>query len=60
MLKKIDDAYVIVDTLAQAVTELDDNSGLSGLVDRVCERLQMPMLKANPLFERTVSCLRRK
>lgn len=60
MLKKIADASAFVDTLAKAVTELDDHSDLSCLVDRVCERLQMPMLKSNPLFARTVSCLRRK
>ncbi|MGN0462267.1 MAG: MBL fold metallo-hydrolase [Ruminococcus sp.] len=58
MLNKIAGAKRIVDTLKQAVTELDDSLELSMLVDSVCERLKMPMLKANPLFARTISCLR--
>lgn len=58
MLEKIADAKRIVDALKQAVTELDDNIELSQLVDSVCESLKMPMLKSNPLFARTISCLR--
>lgn len=27
---------------------------------QVCDRLQMPMWKTNPLFSRTVECCRRK
>lgn len=58
MLDKIADAKRIVNKLKQAVTELDDSLELSMLVDSVCERLKMPMIKANPLFARTISCLR--
>lgn len=58
MVEKIADAKRIVDMLKEAVTELDDNLRLSILVDQVCERLQMPMLRTNPLFARTISCLR--
>lgn len=59
MQEKIAAARRLIDVLKHAVGELDDNSDLSDLVDRVCSRLQLPMLKANPLFARTISCLRR-
>ena len=35
---------------------IDDS--LSRLMEKVCDLLQMPMLKQNPLFQRTVACLR--
>ena len=59
MLGKIVEAKQIVDMLKQAVIELDDFSELSMLVERVCESLQMPMFRVNPLFARTISCLRK-
>ena len=60
MDSKLIEAGELVDLLKKTVSELDDGSGLSVLVDRVCDRLKMPMLKSNPLFGRTIECLRQE
>ena len=57
---KLSEASGLVDILKKTVSELDDGSGLSVLVDRVCDRLKMPVLKSNPLFGRTIECLRQE
>ena len=41
------------------VNNEDNDMDTSLLVDLVCEKLQMPMLKSNPLFAKTVECCRR-
>ena len=64
MRQKLCEAEELVDLLKKTVTELDDtdNTGeqksIPELVDAVCEKLKMPMLKANPLFQTTIACLR--
>ena len=60
MDSKLIEAGELVDLLKKTVSELDDGSGLSVLVDRVCDRLKMPVLKSNPLFGRTIECLRQE
>lgn len=60
MDSKLIEAGELVDLLKKTVSELDDGSGLSVLVDRVCDRLKIPMLKSNPLFGRTIECLRQE
>jgi len=37
---------------------LDDGTDLETLTYQVCDRLNMQMLKTNPLFCRTINCLR--
>ncbi|MGN0317931.1 MAG: MBL fold metallo-hydrolase [Lachnospira sp.] len=39
-------------------SETESRGELSFLVSHVCERLKMPMWKNNPLFARTIECLR--
>lgn len=58
MKSKLTDAAELLDTLKNAVSDLDDGADLETLVNRVCDRLKMPMLKANPLFSKTIECLR--
>ena len=58
MDSKLREADELVDLLKKKVSELDEETELSVLVDRVCDRLKMPMLKSNPLFGRTIGCLR--
>ena len=58
MMVKLCEGRELIDQLKAAVLSLDDGADLGVLVERVCESLQMPMLKANPLFSRTVECLR--
>ena len=60
MLKeKIDDAKELVAKLEEIVGAADYSMEASELVDWVCENLDMPMLKTNPLFARTVACCRK-
>ena len=40
------------------VTSCDNDSEITELVDQVCDNLNMPMLKENPVFARTAECLR--
>ncbi len=66
MEQKLHEAEELIDLLKKTVTELDDPENAGGqksipeLVDAVCDRLQMPMLKANPLFQTTITCLRQR
>ena len=60
MKSKIKDAKEIIKKLEEIVGDLDHRLTDSKLVDLVCERLNMPMLKGNPLFARTVACCRKK
>lgn len=57
--KKIVDAKELVAKLEEVVIEVDNGMDNLELVDLVCERLNMPMLKNNPLFARTVECCRK-
>ena len=59
MKRKIVDAKEIVAKLEKVVGDLDQSMTDSELVDVVCEQLNMPMLKNNPLFARTVACCRK-
>ena len=60
MEHKLNEAGELIDLLKKAVSESDDGGELPVLVDRVCDRLKMPMLKSNPLFSRTIECLRQE
>ena len=60
MAEKIASAKELLDMLKAAVMELDDGVVLPDLVDRVCKRLKMPMLKMNPLFATSIQSLRKK
>ena len=59
MDNKLREAGELIDLLKKSVLELDDGTVLPALVEQVCDRLKMPMLKSNPLFSRTIECLRR-
>lgn len=48
----------LVNMLKDAIIAVDDGRELNELVEAVCDRLNMPMLKTNPLFSRTISALR--
>ena len=64
MKRKLFEADELINLLKKTVIELDNpkNAGerksISELVDAVCDRLKIPMLKANPLFQTTIACLR--
>ena len=60
MQAKLEEAEALVDRLKDAVLLLDEGTDLPRLVDRVCARLGMPALHANPLFARTIACLRER
>ena len=60
MESKLNEAGELVNLLKKRVSELDEGAELSVLVDQVCDRLKMPMLKSNPLFGRTIECLRKE
>ena len=55
---KLNEAEELIDALKNAVTEYDNGGDITELVDQVCDNLNKPMLKENPLFARTVECLR--
>lgn len=59
MAEKLASAKELLDILKTAVMEIDDEMKLPDLVDCVCERLKMPMLKMNPLFAKTIESLRK-
>lgn len=59
MKKKMESAEDLLDMLKSAVTAIDDGMELADLVDGVCERLKMPMLKTNPLFAKTIMSMRK-
>ncbi len=55
--EKLDDAIHIIRTLdehVQAILKADEAADIRVITDLVCERLQMPYLKENPLFRKTV------
>ena len=58
MKEKLEEAGELIDQLKDTVALLDDGADLMILVDRVCEKMKMPMLKGNPLFSKTIECLR--
>ena len=58
MKDKLQEAAALVDTLKNAVMNLDDGMEISRLTEMVCDLLQISFLKGNPLFQRTVACLR--
>ena len=58
MQQKITEAKELIKMLKKTVTELDDGGAIEGLVDKVCDKLGMPMLKMNPLFSKSIDCLR--
>ena len=60
MDSKLNEAGELINLLKKTVSESDDGGELPVLVDRVCDRLKMPMLKSNPLFSRTIECLRQE
>jgi glyoxylase-like metal-dependent hydrolase (beta-lactamase superfamily II) len=55
---KLNETEKMIDAFKNAVTTCDNGSDIAELVNRVCERLKMPLLKENPLFARTIACLR--
>ena len=58
MQQKIAEARELINHLKKTVTELDEGGAIEGLVDKVCDKLGMPMLKMNPLFSKSIDCLR--
>lgn len=60
MAEKLAEARELIDLLKTVVSKVDDGEDLSVLTDRVCDELKMPILKQNPLFSRTLACLRRE
>lgn len=60
MKEKLTSATELVNELEKTVHIEDCGQELSDLVNRVCEKMQMPVLKTNPLFASTVACCRRK
>ena len=55
---KLNEAEELIDALKNAVTSCDNGGDISELVDQVCDNLNMPMLKENPVFAKTAECLR--
>ena len=60
MNKKLDEALDLINLLKNTVLELDNGNDLNELVDLACDKLNMKMLKQNPLFNKTIECLREK
>lgn len=56
MKTKIADGKKIISELERIVNRFNDEMELSELVQMVCDCLQMPMWKSNPLFKKTVAC----
>ena len=56
---RIDDAKELIAQLEEAVAAAPRGMENTELVDWVCERWNMPMLKTNPLFARTLACCRK-
>ena len=57
---KLNEAAELMVLLKSTVTTLDCGETLPELTDKVCDRLNMPALKLNPLFQRTIECLRQE
>lgn len=64
MRSKITEAKELIHELEKCVCDIDQEADrrleLPELVVQVCDRLDMPVLKTNPLFARTVDCCRKK
>lgn len=60
MENKLNEAEELINLLKYTVSELDEGSELPVLVEQVCDRLKMPLLNSNPLFARTIECLRQE
>ena len=60
MENKLNEAGALINLLKKTVLELDDGAGLPVLMEQVCNELKMPRLKNNPLFSRTLECLRQQ
>lgn len=60
MKEKLEEAKELVDELEQIVCDVDHGQELSVLTENVCESLNMPALRTNPLFARTVACCKRR
>ena len=60
MMRRIREARELIGKLKGAVESCDDGTEGRALVERVCDRLHMPMFLDNPLFARTIACLREK
>ena len=60
MRNKLTDAKEIINELENIIYELDDEMALDALVGLVCDRLNMPEWKKNPLFAKTIECCRRR
>ena len=60
MENKLREAGELIDLLKKTVLESDAGSGLQSLVENVCGKLNMPVLAGNPLFGRTIECLRQE
>lgn len=57
---KISEGEEIVSLIEKTVSENDVGQESGALVDSACERLNMPFLKTNPLFARTVEACRKE
>ncbi|MDO5147570.1 MAG: MBL fold metallo-hydrolase [Eubacteriales bacterium] len=60
MVEKLESAKELLDMLKTAVMEINNGMELPELVDEVCEKMKMPMLKRNPLFATTIESLRKE
>ncbi len=58
MQAKLKEAEELLDRLKAEVLRLDRGAPLTALAEQVCASLGMPRLAANPLFARTLACLR--
>ena len=56
MSEKTEEARRLIRQIDISLSETDKNSSLDILVDAVCYDLNIPFLKLNPLFIRTVAC----
>lgn len=59
MRKKLVEAENLINSLEKCIELAGKNLELQELVDLVCEKMNAPMWKANPLFVRTVDSFRR-
>lgn len=60
MQRKIREARELIDVLQKAVITCDDGGTAQELAKKVSAFLGMPMLTDNPLFARTLACLRER
>ena len=56
----IADAKEIISVLENTVNSFNDITDTAELVNKVCEKLNKPMLRSNPLFSKTVECCRKE